>query len=285
MTPADAALYVVATPVGNLSDLTERARRVLGGVDVVYAEDTRRTGRLLEEIGAEPALRSLHEHNEASRVDEILERLRGGAACALVSDAGTPGVSDPGRRTVAAVLDGGWPVVPVPGPSAVTAALSASGLPGDRFTMMGFPPRSGREREAWMERVSSSPTTVVVFESPRRTGALLAAWEERGLGDRTCVLCRELTKMHEEVRRGTVAGLRAATAERELKGEVTLVLAGAEPAGGADRPAEVAAAARSLLGHGWSTRDVTRHLGEVFGVPRNEAYELVLELEAEEGSD
>lgn len=280
----EGALHVVATPLGNLADLTRRARDVLDAVEVVYAEDTRRTGRLLQEIGAEAELRSLHEHNEAARVDEILGRLRDGVACALVSDAGTPGVSDPGRRAVAAALEDGRRVVPVPGPSAATAALSASGLSGDRFALMGFPPRSGREREAWMERVASSVTTVVVFESPRRTAELLAAWERRGLGDRACVLCRELTKLHEEVRRSTVAGLRASTADRELKGEVTLVLEGAEPSGGEDRPPEVEAAARSLLQRGWSTRDVSRHLGEVFGVPRNEAYELALELDAEEGS-
>ncbi len=280
-------LYVVATPVGNLADLSDRARDTLAGVEVVYAEDTRRTGRLLEAIGADVPLRSLHEHNEAARLEEIRGRLEEGGRCAMVSDAGTPVVSDPGRRAVAAALEGGHRVVPVPGPSAVTAALSASGLPADRFTLMGFPPRSGGEREAWMERLASAPETVVVFASPRRTASLLEAWEDRGLGDRTCVLCRELTKLHEEIRRGTVADLGREAAGRELKGEVTLVLEGADPEAreGTDgRSAEVEASARRLLRRGWSTRDVADHLGEVFGVPRNDAYEAALELDDREGS-
>lgn len=276
-------LYVVATPVGNLADLSTRARETLTGVDVVYAEDTRRTGRLLEEVGGDPPIRSLHEHNEAGRVEEVLERLRDDGRCALVSDAGTPVVSDPGRRTVAAALEAGHRVVPVPGPSAVTAALSASGLPADRFALMGFAPRSGSAREEWMERVASLTMTVVVFESPRRTEDLLGDWERRGLGDRACVLCRELTKLHEEVRGDTVSGLRARLADRALKGEVTLVLEGAGEEEAAARPPEVERAARRLLARGWSTRDVTDHLGAVFGVPRNEAYEWVLELD-EEGS-
>lgn len=277
-------LYVVATPVGNLSDLSSRVRETLAGVDVVYAEDTRRTGRLLEQLDADPVLRSLHEHNEASRVAEVLDRLAEGERCALVSDAGTPVVSDPGRRVVAAALDRGRPVVPVPGPSAVTAALSVSGLPAGRFVFMGFPPRSGSDRRRWMRRVSELPLTVVVFESPRRTGRLLADWEELGLGDRICVLCRELTKLHEEVVRATVAGLRSDLEDRELRGEVTLVLEGAEPDPVGDRPPEADASARRLLRRGWSTRDVTDHLGEVFGVSRNEAYERVLELDEEEES-
>lgn len=276
-------LHVVATPVGNLDDLSARARETLAAADVVYAEDTRRTGRLLEEIGADVPLRSLHEHNEAARVDEILERLAADGRCALVSDAGTPVVSDPGRRAVDAALEAGHRVVPIPGPSAVTAALSVSGLPADRFAMTGFPPRSGGDREAWMERVASSPETVVVFESPRRTAALLEEWERRGLGDRACVLCRELTKLHEEVRRGTVSELRSELAGRDLKGEVTLVLEGGGTRGRDDRPPEVEASARRLLKRGWSTRDVADHLGEVFGVPRNEAYETALELDEEKG--
>lgn len=273
-------LYVVATPVGNLADLSERARETLAGADLVYAEDTRRTGRLLEAVGADVSLRSLHEHNEAARVEELLGRLADEARCALVSDAGTPTVSDPGRRAVAAALEAGHRVVPVPGPSAVTAALSASGLPADRFILMGFAPRSGADREAWMERVQTAETTIVVFESPRRTTELLADWQRRDLGARTCVLCRELTKLHEEVRRGTVAELRAEMEDRDPKGEVTLVLEGSEPAG-KDRPPEVEASARRLLDRGWSTRDVADHLTGVFGVPRNEAYEMALELDEE----
>lgn len=277
----ETGLYVVGTPIGNLSDLSDRAREVLREADVVYAEDTRRTGRLLKAIGSEAPLRSLHEHNEAARTGEVLGRLRGGGRCALVSDAGTPGISDPGRRVVAAVREEGLPVAPVPGPSAVTAALSVAGLPADRFAFPGFPPRSGREREAWMERLEALTVTAVVFEAPGRVAGLLAAWAERGLGGRACVLCRELTKLHEETVRGTVRELAERTAGTELRGEVTLVLEGAEPPGWEARRGEARRAARRLLREGGTTRDVSDHLQEAFGVPRNVAYEMALELSEE----
>lgn len=272
----ESGLYVVATPIGNLSDLTERAREVLRSVAVVYAEDTRRTGRLLAAIDASPSLVSLHEHNEASRVPELLELLGDGTACALVTDAGVPGVSDPGRRAVRAALEAGRPVRTVPGPSAVTAALSVAGLPADRFVFLGFPPRSGDAREAWMERCAGLEWTAVVFESPRRVGELLAELERRGLGERRCVLCRELTKLHEQVADGSVTELAERTAGESLRGEVTLVLEGGERPGWEERREEVEAAARRLVGEGRSTRDVVERLQRSFGVPRNEAYELAL---------
>lgn len=271
----ESGLYVVGTPIGNLGDVTRRAAETLRGVGGVYAEDTRRTGRLLETLAADVELRSLHEHNEAGRRAEVLDRLSRGEKLALVSDAGTPGVSDPGRRTVEAALGAGHRVVPVPGPSAVTAALSVSGLPADRFAFLGFPPAGGGEREGWMERLERLPLTAVVFESPRRVDELLAEWEERGMGGRACVLCRELTKKFEEVRRATVSDLRRRTAG-EVKGEVTLVLEGADE-GGREVPRDAARdAAVALLAAGWSTRDVSEHLQEAYDVPRNEAYDLAL---------
>lgn len=276
----ETGLYVVGTPVGNLGDVSRRAAETLDRVDTVYAEDTRRTGRLLEALEADAGLRSLHEHNEARRRGEVLERLQAGERLAMVSDAGTPGVSDPGRRVVEAVLEAGHRVVPVPGPSAVTAALSVSGLQADRFAFLGFPPRSGEKREAWMERLGRLALTSVVFASPNRLADLLAEWEERGLGGRACVLCRELTKMHEEVRRSTVSELRERTAG-EVRGEVTLVLEGSE-GGGRPVPREAAReAARALAGAGWSTPDLTEHLQRAYGVARNEAYDLA--LDADEG--
>ncbi len=277
-------LHVVGTPIGNLSDLTHRAVESLRGADVVYAEDTRRTGRLLKEIGSEAPLRSLHEHNEAARTGEVVKRLREGERCVLVTDAGTPGISDPGRRVVEAVREAGLGVVSVPGPSAVTAALSVAGLPADRFVFLGFPPRSGGDREAWMERLEDHPWTAVVFEAPGRVADLLSAWRERGLGDRVCVLCRELTKLHEEVVRSTVAELAERLAERRVRGEVTLVLEGAEPSGWEARRDEVRRAARRMLEEGGSTRDVSDHLQETFGVPRNAAYEMALDLSEERES-
>lgn len=273
----EGGLYVVATPIGNLDDVTRRAVDALRDAEVVYAEDTRRTGRLLEALGARGPLRSLHEHNEARRTEEILERLAEGAPVTLVSDAGTPSVSDPGTRVVAAAHAAGHPVVPVPGASAVTAALSVSGLPADRFVFLGYPPRGGGEREAWMDDLEASTLTAVAFESPRRLEALLAELEERGLGERTCVLCREMTKKFEEVRRGSVAGLLARLEGREVKGEVTLVLEAGEEPGPGVPPDAVRAAARKLLEAGASTRDVADHLQEAYGLSRNAAYDLALE--------
>lgn len=274
----EGGLYVVGTPIGNLDDVTPRAADALREADAVYAEDTRHTGRLLDAVGAETPLRSLHEHNEARRTQEVLDRLAGGARLALVTDAGTPAVSDPGRRVVAAALEAGHVVSPVPGPSAVTAALSVSGLPADRFVFLGFPPRSRGERDAWMDRLSGTTLTAVLFESPRRLGTLLSDLEERGLGDRACVLCREMTKRFEEIRRGTVAGLRERLDGGQVRGEVTLALEGAAEAAPAVPHEAVRAAARRLLEADVSTRDVAGHLRDAYGLSRNEAYDLVLEL-------
>lgn len=274
-------LYVVSTPIGNLSDLTDRARRVLSEADRVYAEDTRRTGRLLARLGADADLRSLHEHNESQRSEELVAGLREGRDAALVSDAGTPVVSDPGRRAVEAAAGAGARVVPVPGPSAVLAALAASGLPADRFAFLGFAPRSGDERRAWIRRCRDARETVVAFESPNRVGRLLRAWADAGMGERACVVGRELTKMHEELVRGTVAELAASVGERELRGEVTLVLeAGSEP-GWQEREEQVRQRARELDRAGRSTRDIAGRLEEEFEVPRNEAYQIGLDAAEE----
>lgn len=268
----ESGLYVVATPIGNLDDLTRRAAEALRAADVVYAEDTRRTGRLLAALDLDVPLRSLHAHNEAARTKEVLDRVRSGERCVLVSDAGTPAVSDPGRRLVSSVLAAGGNVVPVPGPSAVVAALSVAGLPADRFVFEGFPPRSGAEREAWMARVAGAAATIVVFESPWRVVRLLADLEATGLGERTAVLCRELTKLHEEVRRATVRELRATLAGRELRGEVTLVIEGTDERGRGPSAETVRGAARRLAAGGLSTRDIAERLQRELGLPRNEAY-------------
>ena len=270
------ALYVVSTPIGNLADVTERASQTLGEVDVVYAEDTRRTGRLLAWLGSEVPLRSLHEHNEAARTAEVLDRLEAGDRCALVSNAGTPVVSDPGARLVRAVLEAGHRVVPVPGASAVSAALAASGFPGDRFAFLGFPPRGASRRAAWIELAARLPMTVVAFESPLRIGALLRELTDAGLGERGCTVCRELTKLHETIRRGTVAELAPRFGDA-TKGEVTLVLEGApEIADWKGRRSEIEREAARLGEAGASTKDIGARLEEAFGVPRNVAYELGL---------
>ena len=271
-------LFLVSTPIGNLADLSARALQTLESVTVLYAEDTRHSATLLRHYGFGTPLRSLHEHNEARRIDEVLERLGRDERCALISDAGTPTVSDPGTRLVAAVARAGFRVEPIPGPSAVTAALAASGLSAGRFLFLGFAPRKGGEREAWMEQAMGSPDTVVVFEAPGRLWRLLDAWVGGGAADRQCVVCRELTKFHEEVRHGTVGALRDYYTEEEVRGEVTIVLEGR--AAGASEEAvdeeQASAVAHQMANEGRTTQEIARRLRGEFGMTRNRAYELAL---------
>jgi 16S rRNA (cytidine1402-2'-O)-methyltransferase len=218
-------LYVVGTPIGNLEDLSDRARRVLGSVGVVTAEDTRRTGRLLAGFGARARLMSFFEGNEARRVPELVRLLREGSDVALVTDGGMPGISDPGYRLVAACVEEGIPVDVVPGPSAAVTALVVSGLPTDRFTFEGFLPRGGGKRAERLAAIAASDHTVVVFESPHRVVRTLQDLHALGV-DRRVAVARELTKLHQEVVRGTVSEVLERLAERTLKGEVTLVIEG-----------------------------------------------------------
>ena len=269
-------MFVVATPIGNLSDLSNRATEVLRSVGACYAEDTRRTGRLLKAIGSTVPLRSLHAHNEQARTAEGMARLAGGMKLALVSDGGTPAVSDPGARLVEAVLEAGGRVSPVPGPSAVSAALSAAGMPGRSFFFAGFSPRKGPSKRRWINDVRASRHTVVLFESPWRTGRLLADLAEAGLSDRRAVFCRELTKLHEEVMRSSVGELAAGFAESRPRGEVTLVLEGCGEGVSAREvdavDTDIADRAEQLAGAGFSRRDAAARLAEEFGLKRNQAY-------------
>lgn len=221
-------LYVVGTPIGNLGDITERAISTLRSVDLVAAEDTRRTGRLLQHLGIRKPMRSMFEGNERERTRELLEELREGAQVALVTDAGMPGVSDPGYRLVRACSEDGIDVRVIPGPSAVTAALVVSGLPFERFVFEAFLPRKASERRARLRALASDPRTVVLFESPLRLATLLRDVLVE-LGDRQVAVCRELTKLHEEVVRGRVAEVIAVLADSEPRGEVVVVLEGAQP--------------------------------------------------------
>jgi 16S rRNA (cytidine1402-2'-O)-methyltransferase len=273
-------LQVVSTPIGNLADLSSRALDSLEGASVVYAEDTRHSSTLLRHYGLRTELRSLHEHNEARRVEEVLERLESGERCVLISDAGTPTVSDPGTRLVAAVAEAGYRVEPIPGPSAVTAALAASGLSAARFLFLGFAPRKGRERDDWMEQAIGSFETVVVFEAPGRLAGLLDAWVDRGAGERRAVVCRELTKLHEEVRHGTVESLRDYYTGEDVRGEVTVVLEGRSPRDRTEPVDEEQArvVARELASAGRTTREIARRLRGEFGMTRNQAYELALRV-------
>jgi 16S rRNA (cytidine1402-2'-O)-methyltransferase len=269
------SLSVVATPIGNLGDLSVRAAEVLRTADLVLAEDTRRTGRLLAHVGSSAPQRSLHEHNERERAAEVLERIAEGAHVALVTDAGTPLVSDPGLALVRACVEAGVTVVPIPGASAVLAALVVSGLASDRVAFDGFLPRRGRARTQRIEELRHEPRTVVLFVAPHRAaedlGDLAAA-----LGDeRPAVLCRELTKLHEDVRRGGLGQLRDGVADG-VRGELTLVIAGAGPPPPPDGPsAEDLAAVTALVAAGTSTRDAVAQVARARGLVRRELYAAV----------
>ncbi|WP_419948535.1 16S rRNA (cytidine(1402)-2'-O)-methyltransferase [Candidatus Palauibacter sp.] len=271
-------LYVVGTPIGNLDDMPGRAARILCSADVCYAEDTRRTGTLLARLEADVPLRSLHRHNERSRVDEILAHLARGNSIALVSDAGTPTVSDPGRLVLGAVREAGYDVCPIPGPSAILAALSISGLPADRFSFFGFAPRRGSARAAWIAELLGCPHTTIVFEAPGRVGALLEELARAGLADRHAVLCREMTKLHEEIMAGSVDELAAEWGPREVRGEVTLVFAGAPPGNEGPDLAVLMDKARHLSREGLRRREIADQLAEECGLSRNEAYRVSLRV-------
>ncbi len=271
-------MYVVGTPIGNLEDLSPRAGRVLRTVALVAAEDTRVTRRLLNRLEAQPRLVSFNEHNWRERLDTVLQALSQSDA-ALVSDAGMPGVSDPGRELVAAAAARGIRIESVPGPSAVTAALSVSGLPADAFVFLGFLPRRRRERQERLRTAAASSMTSVLFEAPHRLRATL---EDIDLvfGDRPVVVCRELTKLHEEVYRGAASG---ALQHFELpRGEFALVLAGAPPEDFPDASNEPAAGEiRAFLlerkAEGTRAKEAAAAASDRFGIPKNRAYQLWLE--------
>jgi 16S rRNA (cytidine1402-2'-O)-methyltransferase len=224
-------LQVVATPIGNLADISERAREALAQADVVAAEDTRHTGALLKALGLATPLLSLHEHNESRRVPAVLARLAQGERVALVSDAGTPLLSDPGYELVRAAIAAGFEVSAIPGPSAITAALAVAGLPTDRFCFEGFLPARPRERRAALEALAQERRTLVFFEAPHRIAAALVDIAAVFGAEREAVVARELTKAHETLYRGTLHELaaRAATEANFARGEITLVVRGAAP--------------------------------------------------------
>lgn len=271
-----ATLYLVSTPIGNLADITERAREVLGGSRRILAEDTRRTSILLRHLGVDRPLVSLHAHNEAERVERILRWMEDGESIALVSDAGTPLVSDPGSRLVSAVAEAGHDVVPVPGASAVLAALVGSGLPTDRFAFLGFLARRGADRDTALDRVAVSEETVILFESPERVGGLLEDLVERCGPERRVAVGRELTKVHEEFFRGTLWEA-LCYYEGSVRGEITVVVEPAAEDGGPDAVDEAAARAltRALLAEGTRPSRAAREVARRLGIPRNLAYELV----------
>lgn len=272
-------LYVLATPLGNLGDLSARAAEVLRGVDVVASEDTRRTGNLLAHLGIRPKVVSFHAHSGPRRLETLLQILADERDVALVTDAGTPGISDPGAELVAAARASGSRIVPVPGASAVATALSVTGLPADRYLFLGFIPRKGAERARLLQRAVQEEWSVVLFEAPGRLVDLLRDLAELAGGERRAVVARELTKLHEEVRSGSLAELGEHYSSIEPRGEITVVLAGTgTPPEPPDRSEEARARALALLAGGATRREATRRLIAELGLPRNEAYRLVTGL-------
>lgn len=272
-------LYVVATPLGNLGDLTARAAELLRTVPVIAAEDTRRSRTLLTHLGAtRPRLVSYHAHSSAGAAAGVLRALEAGDDVALVTDAGTPGISDPGTALVAEVRAAGFAIVPLPGASAVATALSAAGLPADRYLFLGFLPRKGAERARLVERIAREEWTTVLFEAPGRVGALLADLRDAAGGERRAVVARELTKIHEEFAAGTLAELAEQYAgdEDRVRGECTVVVEGAAPVPDADRTDVAGPAAARLLAAGISRKEVAGLLSEWFGISRNEAYRIAV---------
>jgi len=275
--PEPGTLFIVSTPIGNMGDFSFRAVDVLKSVALVLAEDTRHTRRLLDRYDVSTPMAAYHEHNEAKTSPRFVARLLAGESLALVSDAGTPLVSDPGARLVRAAIQAGVSVVPIPGSSAALAALVASGLDADRFLFLGFLPRTGRDRREAFEEIVGSPHTVVVYESPNRLSATLAELERLGGGLRPAVVAREMTKQFENIQRGTVADLLAYYRERPVRGEVVLLVAGRVETKGVDRivsEEEVAARVRSLRAAGLSTRDASVQVAAELGVSKRVAYRL-----------
>ena len=269
-------LQVVATPIGNLGDVSTRVRQALEGATTIAAEDTRHTGALLQALGIARPLLSLYEHNETQRVPEILARLSAGETIALVSDAGTPLLSDPGYELVRAATEAGIDVEAVPGPSAITAALAVAGLPVSRFCFEGFLPAREHERRAHLSRLADEPRTLVFFESPHRIAATLADLAAELGRDRRAVVARELTKVHETVYRGTVAELaqRASKEDNFRRGEITLVVAGAAAtATGVDTA--LLRRAVDLLSKELSPSRAAAVAAQLTGATRAEAYALI----------
>lgn len=271
------SLILVATPIGNMGDLSERARTALATADLVCCEDTRRTGLMLHNLGIDATLMRFDDHAEHDAIPRVLDALRDGRTVCLVSDAGTPGISDPGSRLVAAAIDHGFTVSAVPGPAALIMALVISGLPTERFVFEGFLERRGKERSAHIDFVARHPYTVVLYEAPHRLMRTLEDLVSACGSDRRVAVCRELTKMHEEVWRGTLHDAVEHFTENEPKGEFVIVLAGAPPSEPAS-PETVIARITELLEGGTRTKDIARQVADEFDLVVKDVYAHVLEI-------
>jgi 16S rRNA (cytidine1402-2'-O)-methyltransferase len=268
-------LYIVATPIGNLEDITLRALRVLKDVDLIAAEDTRHTQILLDRHGIRASVTSYHEHNERAKAQELVRQLEQGVNIALVSDAGTPAISDPGYRLVVAAITAGVRVVPIPGASALTAVLSASGLPTDGFVFEGFLPAKQQQRRARLQTLCREIKTLIFYEAPHRLRECLGDIREI-LGDREMTLAREVSKVHEEFLRGPVSQILQQIADRPIKGEVTLVVRGWDQQTAVSLE-EVKQEAHELLAQGMRVKEIAEVLGEKYGYAKKEIYRIAVE--------
>jgi 16S rRNA (cytidine1402-2'-O)-methyltransferase len=269
-------LYIVSTPIGNLEDITLRALRVLKEVDLIAAEDTRRTRQLLTHYGIHKPLISYHEHNRRMREKTLLRDLSEGKSIALVTDAGTPGISDPGEELVRGAVQAGIPLVSIPGPVALVAALSVSGLPTESFLFYGFLPSKAAARRKWLTSLKERPETLVFYESPRRLSFLLDD-AAQVLGERRVVVAREMTKVYEEVYRGTISEVLEQMGKEEVKGEVTVILEGCTSPPQVDASEVVAALRRYSEEMGLSMKDSVNRVAEDLGISRRQVYQESLE--------
>ncbi len=274
-------LYLVATPIGNLEDITLRALKILQDVDHVAAEDTRHSGQLLKHFQIESHLISYHAHNSAQRIPYLIELLQSGQSIALITDAGTPSISDPGCQLVQACHQSGLSVVPVPGPTAAITALIASGLPTDRFVFEGFLPTQTRERQARLVQLKTEPRTVILYEAPHRLSRTLADLAQVMEPDRQIVLARELTKRYEELWYGSLADAQVYVQHQSPKGEFTLVLAGYIPNPVELSDAEIVSHMQQLLNQGYSRSQASRELAQTSGRDRREIYQLSLQAQVD----
>ena len=278
---ARGTLFVVATPIGHMEDITLRAIRILKEVELIAAEDTRQTRKLMTRYKVSKPLLSYHDHNKEKRTPALIEKLNAGNSIALVTDAGTPSVSDPGHYLVRAAIRAAIPVVPIPGASALIAALSVSGLPTDSFVFVGFVPRKSAKRRGLLERLKEEPRTLIFYESPKR---LLGLMQEviNLMGDRKAVVARELTKIHEEILRGPLSGIiKSLEARSALKGECTLLVEGSEGAGELDRNTLVRELRCLLLETGRHMSDVVKEVAKKYCLSRKVVYEEALKLKKE----
>ena len=276
--PKPGTLYIVGTPIGNLEDITFRAVRILQTVDIIAAEDTRHTGKLLQHFQVKTPQVSYHEHNRTSRIPELLEHLVNNKAIALVSDAGMPGISDPGYELVKACIQAGIPVVPIPGASAAITALSAAGLPTDRFVFEGFLPAKTQHRQEHLESLQTESRTLIFYESPHRLRDTLQDLALVWGSDRQIVLGRELTKLYEEFWRGTIAEVIAYYTQREPQGEYTLVVAGIPASQPQLTEEELKAELKQLISQGISRSQASRQLAKFTSLPRRQLYQLALSI-------